>query len=220
MVSVPSGPSTFLVFAKDSDRLLPLFHLFTLCRTETAPLCRDVVACRAEQTNFSTGRASWRGDASLNPEAAMRRGRHPAVLRPRSGSRCSTWGAVAIALLTVLSAACSRAPQKRDEAIDLVANAINPANKSNVVAESLRSKPNPNGRGVFVYIEVPPKTLKIKQRFVWLVMNGKGYALNSPSKEVTPTLLWPRQATDDEWIVTGLNQGNAAIEGMKLVFGQ
>jgi hypothetical protein len=52
------------------------------------------------------------------------------------------------------------------------------------------------------------------------VMNGKGYALNSPSKEVTPTLLWPRQATDDEWIVTGLNQGNAAIEGMKLVFGQ
>ncbi len=74
----------------------------------------------------------------------------------------------------------------------LVIRNIQP-NKLGVGGAEFRVKRNPTGRGCFVY---DPRTTfsGVQRNLVWWVPEeGKAYALNSPSKMVTPSLKWPRE---------------------------
>jgi len=66
-------------------------------------------------------------------------------------------------------------------------------NKLGVGGREFRVKRNPVGEGCFVY---NPRTQfrGVKRLLVWWVPNERtAYALNSPSKMVTPSLKWPRE---------------------------
>ena len=66
-------------------------------------------------------------------------------------------------------------------------------NKLGVGGREFRVKRNPVGKGCFIY---DPRTSfsDVKRNLVWWVVeNNKAYALNSPSKMVTPSLKWPRE---------------------------
>jgi hypothetical protein len=66
-------------------------------------------------------------------------------------------------------------------------------NKLRVGGREFRVKRNPVGKGCFVY---DPRTIfsGVKRNLVWWVLDeNRAYALNSPSKMVTPSLKWPRE---------------------------
>ncbi len=66
-------------------------------------------------------------------------------------------------------------------------------NKLRVGGREFRVKRNPTGRGCFVY---DPRTRfsGVERNLVWLVLGETtAYALNAPSKMVTPGLKWPRE---------------------------
>lgn len=74
----------------------------------------------------------------------------------------------------------------------LVVSSIEP-NTLDVEGKELRVKRNPFGKGCFVY---DPRTRfsGAERNLVWLVLNeNTAYALNPPSKLVTPHLKWPHQ---------------------------
>jgi hypothetical protein len=133
------------------------------------------------------------------------------------------WLVVVPVLLSLAGGACSSIIQPvtpvEKAAKARVANALNPANRPGIGLEDLRSKPNPNGHGVFVFVEKPYRVRGVNQRFIWVVLKGKAYALNAPSKELTPPLPWSREAPQTEWLATNLNP-YSAIDAMKIVFGK
>ena len=101
-------------------------------------------------------------------------------------------------------------------AVRLVSGSVE-SNKLNVTSSDLRAKKNPKGDGVFVY--VPQTSFSGVDRYViWLVVDAKGYALNSPSKMVTPSLPWPRDADEATWNKTGINKFNGASEAIDILF--
>lgn len=101
-------------------------------------------------------------------------------------------------------------------AVRLVSAAIE-SNKLNVTPNDLKSKKNPKGDGVFVY--VPQTRYSGVERYViWMSVDSKAYALNSPSKMVTPSLPWPRDADETTWNKTGINKYNGASEAIEIVF--
>ncbi len=66
-------------------------------------------------------------------------------------------------------------------------------NNLHVGGREFRVKRNPVGKGCFVY---DPRTIfsGVKRNLVWWVLDeNRAYALNSPSKMVTPSLKWPRE---------------------------
>lgn len=78
------------------------------------------------------------------------------------------------------------------EARALVIMEVQP-NKLGVGGREFRVKRNPVGKGCFVY---DPRTQfnGVKRYLVWWVLDEeKAYALNSPTKMVTPSLKWPRE---------------------------
>jgi len=99
----------------------------------------------------------------------------------------------------------------------VVAKALNPANRPGITAEKLVSMPNPNGHGVFVYVKDPFRVRGVKQRFIWMVLDGKAYALNGPTKEVAPPVPWSREAPQGDWIRTNLSR-YSSVDAMKIVF--
>lgn len=103
-------------------------------------------------------------------------------------------------------------------AVRLVSGSVE-SNKLNVISSDLRAKENPKGDGVFVYV---PQTRfsGVERYLIWLVVDAKGYALNSPSKMVTPSLPWPRDADEATWNKTGINKFNGASEAIDILFGK
>ncbi len=99
----------------------------------------------------------------------------------------------------------------------IVIQALEP-NNLGVGGAEFKTKPNPKGKGVFVY---DPRTrFHGVQRFlVWLVLNDVAYPLNGPSKNLTPSLKWPREASKAEWKKTGLDP-YLATESIRIVFSQ
>jgi hypothetical protein len=101
-------------------------------------------------------------------------------------------------------------------AISLVSKAIE-QNKLNVTAKDLVTKKNPKGEGTFVY--VPQTSFSGVERYViWMVVDSRAYALNSPSKMVTPSLPWPREGDDTTWNKTGIDKFSGASEAIKIIF--
>ena len=53
-----------------------------------------------------------------------------------------------------------------------------------------------------------------------MVVDSKAFALNSPSKMVTPSLPWARQADDAVWNKTGIDKYLGATQAIEIVFGK
>src|SRR6266540_1307542 len=71
-------------------------------------------------------------------------------------------------------------------------------------ATDLRALPNPYGRGTLVYH--PQFTFEGKNRqLAWFVLDDWAYPLNFDSKELTPSLPWPRDVAESTWRDTGLD---------------
>ena len=104
------------------------------------------------------------------------------------------------------------------DAVRLISGSVE-SNKLNVNSSDLKAKKNPNGVGVFVYV---PQTRfnGIERYVIWMVIDSKGYALNSPSKMVTPSLPWSRDADEATWNKTGINRFNGASEAIEFLFGK
>ncbi len=85
-----------------------------------------------------------------------------------------------------------------------------------VSATDLRTKPNARGQGTFVY---HPRTRfsGVERHLLWLVLDNRAYALNGATKDVTPSLPWPREAEEAVWRRTGLDK-YSATEAIRLVF--
>ena len=103
-------------------------------------------------------------------------------------------------------------------AVKLVSAAIEP-NKLSVTSNDLKTKKNPRGDGVFVYV-LETRYSGVERYVIWMVVDLEAYALNSPSKMVTPSLPWPRDADEATWNKTGINKYNGASEAIEIVFGK
>jgi len=82
------------------------------------------------------------------------------------------------------------------EARGLVIRHVEP-NKLRVGGREFRVKRNPAGEGCFVY---DPRTRfhGVERNLVWWIPEEeKAYPLNGPSKMVTPSLKWPREAATE-----------------------
>ena len=122
--------------------------------------------------------------------------------------------------LGVLAIACSGSQSASDNAIDpvavgTVARAL--TGTLGVVASDLHTKPNQVGDGTFVYV---PETRfsGVERYLLWMVLDGKAYPINGESKNVTPSLSWPRDAPDDVWSKTRLSP-SSATHAIEIVFG-
>ena len=108
-------------------------------------------------------------------------------------------------------------PDQKDS-ISLVARAMTP-NKLDVGENELLAKKNPTGEGTFVYV---PRTQfeGVERQIIWIVVDGKAYAISGPAKMITPTLLTPADANDLNWAKTGLNKTSAEQDAAKIVFAE
>lgn len=101
-------------------------------------------------------------------------------------------------------------------AINLVSKAIE-QNNLGVTAKDLATKKNPKGEGTFVYVS-QTRFSGVERHVIWMVVNSKAYPLNSPSKQVTPSLPWPREEDDSTWNKTGIDKFSGASQAIKIVF--
>ena len=108
-------------------------------------------------------------------------------------------------------------PNNLHQALNIVSTALG-HNTLNVKASDLRAIDSSKGEGVFMYV---PKThfWDVERYIIWMVIDGKAYALNGPTKKVTPNLPWPRDAPKNTWKKTGLDM-YMATEAIGLVFGR
>jgi hypothetical protein len=112
----------------------------------------------------------------------------------------------------------SHLSQEEKDALRLVGASVE-ANNLNITSNDLKSKKNPKGTGLFVYV---PQTrfFGVERYVIWIVVSSKAYALNSSSKMVTPSLPWPRDADEATWNKTGINKYNGASEAIDILFGK
>ena len=108
--------------------------------------------------------------------------------------------------------------QPADKDIDRVAALLLP-NKLGVTPKDLRSMPNPKGKGTFVFV---PQTRfhGVERLIFWLVLDGKVYPLNGPTRgTVTPTLPPPYDVPETVWKKAGL-PAQPTQEALEIVFGK
>ena len=141
------------------------------------------------------------------------------------------FAAGAIVVCTMLSACGSEQPSESNH-IGVVSRdlGINPSesnhigvvsrdlgiNQLDIEASHLSEMPNPKGEGTFVYV---PQTRHsdVERYVIWLVIEDRAFVLNGATKNITPSLPWPREAPDDLWQRTGLEKSQAT-EAIRIVF--
>jgi len=100
----------------------------------------------------------------------------------------------------------------------LVIQALDLPNNLGVSGREFKTKPNPKGKGIFVY-DPRIKFNGAKKNLIWLVINDAAYPLNGASKNLTPSLKWPREVDPKVWKTTSLDP-YMVTEAIKIVFGQ
>ena len=124
------------------------------------------------------------------------------------------FAAGAIVVCTIFAACGSDQPSESNNTV-VVSRDLG-INNLNIESSHLRETPNPNGEGAFVY--VPQTRYQGVERYViWLVIEEKAFPLNGATKNITPSLPWPREAPDDLWQRTGLDKFSAS-EAIQIVF--
>jgi hypothetical protein len=116
------------------------------------------------------------------------------------------------------SPSATRESSEEVNAVKIVSASVE-SNNLNVTSGDFRTRKNPKGDGVFVYV---PRTrfFGVERYVIWMVIDSKAYALNGPSKMVTPSLPWPRDADEATWVKTGINKYNGASEAIDILFGK
>ena len=120
----------------------------------------------------------------------------------------------AIVVCTMLSACGSEQPSESNH-IGVVSRDLG-INQLGIEASHLSEIPNPKGEGTFVYV---PQTRHsdVERYVIWLVIEDTAFVLNGATKNITPSLPWPREAPDDLWQRTGLEKSQAT-EAIRIVF--
>ena len=124
------------------------------------------------------------------------------------------FAAGAIVVCTMLSACGSEQPSESNH-IGVVSRDLG-INQLDIEASHLSEMPNPKGEGTFVYV---PQTRHsdVERYVIWLVIEDRAFVLNGATKNITPSLPWPREAPDDLWQRTGLEKSQAT-EAIRIVF--
>ena len=99
----------------------------------------------------------------------------------------------------------------------IVIQSVEP-NKLKVGGREFKTMNNPKGEGVFVY-DPRTKFNGVKRYLIWMVISDEAYPLNGPSKMITPSLKWPREADSEVWKSTGLSP-YSTTEAIDIVFGK
>lgn len=101
--------------------------------------------------------------------------------------------------------------------INFVGSSISGLPDLNIRTSNLKAMNNPKGEGVLIYV---PETqyFGIERFFMWVVINNNAYAVNGASKDLTPSLPFPREASVEVWARTGLEK-YVATDTLKIVFG-
>ena len=107
-------------------------------------------------------------------------------------------------------------PHTKQDAINLVASKVM-AHSMHVQSKDLKTSPNPNGSGVFVYTKKRDGR-GIERKALWLVFENEVFPLNSTAKELTPGLKWPEEIMPTDWQMTGLNM-YSFHKPMQWIFG-
>lgn len=104
------------------------------------------------------------------------------------------------------------------DSIDVIAAAMK-SNELEIDANDLRAKRNPTGAGTFVYA---PQTRfnGVERRVIWIVIDGRPYAISGPAKMITPALASHTAAPELAWSSTGLSRTNAEDDAAKIVFAE
>ncbi len=121
-----------------------------------------------------------------------------------------------IVLLSCPFAAAQVTTNDDHSARSVVILALQLPNKLGVGGAEFRTKPNPKGKGVFVY-DPRTKFHGAERRLIWLVLDEQAYPLNGPSKMLTPRLKWPREIDPKIWKTTGLDP-YMATEALAIAF--
>lgn len=108
-------------------------------------------------------------------------------------------------------------PKQDSYSRGIVILALEIPNKLKVAGREFITKQNPKGEGTFVY---DPRTRfsGIQRNLMWIVLGETAYALNGPSKMLTPSLPWPREAKPGEWEKTGLALA-LSTDSKEIIFG-
>ena len=125
------------------------------------------------------------------------------------------FAAGAIVVCTMLSACGSDQPSESNHVV-VVSRDLG-INQLGIEASHLSEIPNPKGEGTFVYAS-QTRYSGVERFVIWLVIENRAFALNGATKNITPSLPWPREAPDDLWQRTGLDKFNAT-EAIRIVFG-
>jgi hypothetical protein len=100
--------------------------------------------------------------------------------------------------------------------IDLIASKM-ASTELDIAAHDLRARKNPTGKGTLVYV---PRTQfhGVERHVIWIVVEGKAFALTAPAKMATPDLPMARDADDTTWTKTGIDKLNSERDAVKIVF--
>lgn len=126
---------------------------------------------------------------------------------------------LAVALLLLATAGCGGGPESESASLspeaEVVGSALEPGNLD-IAASDLESMDNPKGDGTLVFIR-ETQFSGVERNFIWLVLDGNAHPLNGASKDVSPSLEWPRDVPETEWAKTGLDP-YMATEAIEIVF--
>ena len=59
--------------------------------------------------------------------------------------------------------------------------------------------------------------LKPAKYYIWIVIDSQVFPLNGSSKDLTPSLPWPREASQNLWSKTGLSPLSAS-EAIRILY--
>ena len=121
-----------------------------------------------------------------------------------------------ILCVAAVFALCLTGCGKTNPATQAVASQLEP-NGLGVSANDLETKSNPRGEGTFVFVR-ETRFSGVKRNLVWIVVDQQAFALNGASKDITPSLPWPREADPGLWRRTGLSPYSAS-EAIEILFG-
>lgn len=108
------------------------------------------------------------------------------------------------------------ASDSSQDPVTAVADAL-AGNRYGIQRQHLRTKGNPFGQGIFVY--VPKVEIADYERlFVWFVNKGQPVALNGPSISVTKNAKRPLEMGYEFWEDTGVNSDNVTKRGLDTVY--
>ena len=120
--------------------------------------------------------------------------------------------------LTSLAVASNTEAPALSKSIAVVSRVLDESNLLDIEPSDLKTMPNPKGEGVFVYSS-QTRYAGVERYVIWLVIDDRAFPLNGATKNVIPSLPFPRDAPSGLWDRTGLDM-HMATEAIGIVFNR